>query len=63
MRDSNGPVADKKLFESFVFFGLDQAQEFATDDEAVIEQFADELDVFLPTGRQLAVCEIVHFEA
>jgi hypothetical protein len=46
-----------------VFFGLNQAKEFAAIDEAVFEQVANELDVFFPACRQLAEGEVVHFEA
>ena len=56
---SDGLVADKKSFQFFVFFGFDQTQMFTTIDEVMLKQFADELDVFSPTCRQLAECEIV----
>jgi len=46
-----------------VFFGLNQAKEFAAIDEAVFEQLPDELDVLFPACSQLAEGEVVHFEA
>ncbi len=46
-----------------MFFGLNQAKEFAAIDEAVFEQLPDELDVLFPACRQLAEGEVVHFEA
>ena len=45
-----------------VFFGVDQAEDFASVDELVFEQFADELVVFFPACGQLAEREVVFFE-
>jgi hypothetical protein len=57
------PIADEKLFEFQVLFGVDEACELAAVDEPVIEKFPDECDVLLPACGELAESEVVFFQA